>query len=63
MKVKILKSVIANVNGNSVAFGMGQVVDVPNEAAEHLINGGYAEKIQKPKPETTTRTKRSKQEK
>jgi hypothetical protein len=56
MKIKILKTFIGNVEGKSVPFKEGEIVDVPAEPAWHFINGLYAEKVDRPR---TVRTKRN----
>jgi hypothetical protein len=43
MNVKILKNVTANINGQSVIFKMGDVVELDKSDADNLIRGGYAE--------------------
>ncbi len=55
MKIKILISVIANIEGKSVPLTAGQVIDAPNEAAGNLINGGYAERTDAPRTAVTKR--------
>lgn len=50
MKIKILKDFIGNVNGESVPFTAGEVMNVPDEPAWHFVNGGYAEKFVNAEP-------------
>ncbi len=52
MKIKINKSVIANVQGKSISFIEGQIVDLDDESADNLIRGHYAELIHQAKPAT-----------
>ena len=63
MKLKILQNFIGNVGGQSVPFGIGQVVDVPDKDAIHFVNGGYAEKVEKKPIIKTKRSTKAKQEK
>lgn len=46
MKVK-LKTVYAGPRGNC---GPGSVIDLPADEAKGLIDGDYAEKVEKPRP-------------
>ena len=50
MKIKINKSVIANVLGKSVHFEEGQIVDLDKESADNLVRGHYAELFKESKP-------------
>lgn len=50
MKVKINKSVIANVLGKSVQFEEGQIVNLDKESADNLVRGHYAELFKESKP-------------
>ena len=43
MNIKILKTVIANVDGKSVRLEEGEVLNVPDQVGEMLKAGGYAE--------------------
>lgn len=60
MKIKINKSVIANVRGKSVPFGEGQIVDMDKESADHLVRGHYAELMNDNKPATKVKIAPSK---
>jgi hypothetical protein len=59
MKIKILKNVIANVDGQSVKFKAGDVVDLRGEAAENLLRGGYAERANEPVTVITKRQRKA----
>ncbi len=52
MKIKINKSVIANVQGKSISFSDGQIVEMDKESADNLVRGHYAELISENKPAT-----------
>lgn len=56
MKIKINKSVIANVLGKSVVFEQGQIVDIDRESADNLVRGHYAELLKENKPATKVKT-------
>jgi hypothetical protein len=64
MNVKILKDIIANIDGESVSLKVGDVIELENGDAENLINGGYAEgtkaaakvKVQPPSDGLNTRS-------
>lgn len=42
MKIEILKDFIGNVNGNSVRFKIGSIVEVDDGSADNFIRGHYA---------------------
>ena len=42
MKIKILKNVIARIDNKSVRLIAGEIMEVSEEDALHLKNGGYA---------------------
>jgi len=42
MNVKILKDIIANIDGESVSLKVGDVIEVESGDADNLINAGYA---------------------
>lgn len=56
MKIKINKSVIANVLGKSVQFEEGQIVNLDKESADNLVRGHYAELLKENKPATKVKT-------
>ncbi len=56
MKIKINKSVIANVRGKSVPFSDGQIVEMDKDSADNLLRGHYAEMVNENKPATKVKT-------
>lgn len=56
MKIKINKSVIANVQGKSVEFEQGEIVSLDEESADNLVRGHYAELLKENKPATKVQT-------
>ncbi len=48
MKIRIVEEFIGNVNGKSVYFIPGRVVDVDEETADNFVRGRYAEYLTEP---------------
>lgn len=45
MKVKATQGVVASISGSSVRLIVGEIYDIPDDDADNLIRGRYAEAV------------------